>query len=90
MGVQVVVMFHSARDDIKQELLDEGVGCIWHFEGPNFELDAIDSELSRLLTMRSLLKVNRERLHRSHPYSFPGTVTTPKFPFRPSLSARSS
>ena len=45
------VMFHSVRvgvDDMKKELLDKGVEgvSILLFESLNFELDAIDSELS--------------------------------------------
>ena len=44
-------MFHSVRvgvDDMKKELLDKGVEgvSISLFESLNFELDAIDSELS--------------------------------------------
>lgn len=49
LGVQVVVMFHSVRDDIYIRIIGRRCwGYIWLFENLNFELDATDSELSRV------------------------------------------
>ena len=57
------VMFHSVRvgvDDMKKELLDKGVEgvSILLFESLNFELDAIDSELSERIFDEVIAKEN--------------------------------